>query len=295
MIYESAIASRDSDKWKNAMYEEITALQENETWTLEELPKGQRAIGCKWVYCTKTDSNGNITCYKARLVARGFVQRQGIDYFDTFAPVVRYESIRMLLAIAAKEDYEIAQFDVKTAFLYGSLKEIIYMEQPRGFEDKTKPNAVCKLNKSLYGLQQSPRVWNSKFVEFLKCFNFNQIESDHCVFYGKVNRVNVYLALYVDDGLLLSSSGKAIVKVLKLLEERFQITVGDAKQFVGMEIERNCQNRTIKIGQKIYIQKLLERFRLEEANSVSVPAEPGMHLKKIQCPKYEKKGTDGEY
>lgn len=121
----------------------------------------------------------------------------------------------------------------------------------------------------------------------MKFFNFNQTESDHCVFYGKVNGVNVFLALC--RRLLVSSLEKTIIKVLKLLQERFQITVGDAKQFVGMEIERNRQNRTIKIGQKIYIQKLLERFRLEDANSVSVPAESGMHLTKIKCPKSENK------
>lgn len=115
-------------------------------------------------------------------MARGFAQREGVDYSDTFIPVVRYESVRMLLAIVAEKDYEIAQFDVKTAFLYGTLSERIFMGQPRGFEDKSNPKAVCRLHKSIYGLKQSPSYWNSKFVEFPKRFNFNQTESDYCIF-----------------------------------------------------------------------------------------------------------------
>lgn len=134
------------------MHEEMSALQKNETWTLKNLPRGQKVIGCKWIYNKKRDSNDNVNKYKARLVARGYTQREGVDYFDTFALVVHYESIRMLLAIAAKEDYEIKQFDVTTAFLYGILKEIIFMEQPQDFVDKSKSNIVCRLHKSLYDL-----------------------------------------------------------------------------------------------------------------------------------------------
>lgn len=204
------------------MCEEMIALRQNETWTLEELPKGQRTLGCKWVYSKKTNSNGDTRRYKARLVTRGYAQREGVDYFD-FAPVVRYESIRMFLVIAVREDYKIAQFDVKTVFLYGILKEKIFMEQPRGFENSTKPNAVCRLHRSLYDLKQTPRCWNLKLVAFLKLFDFNQTESDHCVFSGKVNGEIVFLD--VDDSLLLSSSEFATVKVLKILKERFQITV----------------------------------------------------------------------
>lgn len=176
---------------------------------------------------------------------------------------------------------------LKAVFLYGTLKEKIFMEQPRGFENSTKPDAVCRLHRNLYSLKQSPRCWNLKLVAFLKLFNFNQTESDHCVFSGKVNGEIVFLALYVDDGLLLSSSEFATVKVLKILKERFQITVTDAKQFVGVEIELDRRNRAIKIGQRIYIQKMLEKFRLENVNPVIVRARPGVHLTQFQCPKTE--------
>ena len=122
--------------------------EKNNTWTLEKLPRNQKTIACKWVYTKKLDSDGNVQRYKARLVAKGYTQREGIDFSKTFAPVVRYESIRMLLAIAATDDLELAQFDVKTAFLHGEIKETIFMEQPQGFIEKNYPQAVCRLRKS---------------------------------------------------------------------------------------------------------------------------------------------------
>ena len=223
--YNEAVASQSAEKWKLAMNEEIQALEENKTWTLSELPQGKRAIGCKWVYAIKTDPSGNIKRYKARLVAKGFSQREGIDFFETFAPVVRYESIRMLLAIAAERDYEFMKFNVKTAFLYGDLHEDIYLEQPPGYISEDKSNQVYKLHRNLYGLKQSPRCWNVKFVSFLNKFNFVNIESDKCVFVGIVKGFTVYLALYVDDGLITCENKNAIDEVLNFLKNNFKITV----------------------------------------------------------------------
>ncbi|CAK9796221.1 Retrovirus-related Pol polyprotein from transposon TNT 1-94 [Anthophora plagiata] len=182
--YTQAIMSDDTSKWKRAMDEEMLAFKENHTWTLCALPQGKRVIGCKWVFSIKKDAAGNLKRYKARLVAKGFRQRAGINYFDTFTPVVRYESIRILLAIAAKKDYEIMKFDVKTAFLYGDLQEEIYLDQPPGYKNDRLPDAVFKLHRSLYGLKQSPKCWNEKFTKFLKEFNLVNIASDQCVFVG---------------------------------------------------------------------------------------------------------------
>lgn len=166
--YEDVISSENASKWQNAMDQEMAALSENQTWILEKLPSGRRAIGCKWVFTIKSVSKGDMERFKARLVAKGFAQREGIDYFETFAPVVRYESIRMLLAMAAKEDFEMLKFDVKTAFINGDLHEEIYMEQPPGFQCSEHPDTVCKLQRSLYGLKQASRCRSSKFVSFLK-------------------------------------------------------------------------------------------------------------------------------
>ena len=237
MTHEQAMTSPDAEKWKMAIDEEIQALEGNSTWNLTTLPPGKRAIGCKWIFAIKTSVNGEVR-YKARLVAKGFLQREGIDYFETFAPVIRYESVRILLAITTKEDYEIVKFDVKTAFLNGNLQEDIFMQQPKGYIKEGK-NKVYKLQRSLYGLKQSSRCWNEKFVRFLEDFNFRSTESDKCVFVGNIFNSTVYLALYVDDGLVISKNVNAINKVIianfrvifKLLPMK-QMNISDLKSSV---------------------------------------------------------------
>lgn len=279
MNYANALASPNADKWKEAMQEEMNALLKSNTWILQVLPKGKRAIGCKWVYAIKRNAIDNSTRYKARLVAKGYSQREGIDFFDTFAPVVRYESIRILLAMAAREDLEIAQFDVKTAFLYGDLQEDIYLQQPEGYI--TEEGLVCKLQRSLYGLKQSPHCWNKKFVYFLEKFNLKSTESDKCLFIGKINNFIVYLALYVDDGLVICKSQDGIDSVLSYLMSHFEITVNEVNEFVGMQIKRDRPNRLIKISQSNYIDKIVNKFRMSDAYAVSTPAEPGTVLSKF--------------
>lgn len=280
MNYHEAISGADAIKWRKAMSEELQALDKNKTWFITTLPHGKKTIGCKWVYSIKSDAKGIITRYKARLVAKGFTQRHGIDYFETSSPVVRYESIRILLAIAADKDYEISKFDVKTAFLNGDLQEDIYMEIPDGFDINIKENSVLKLNKSLYGLKQSSRCWNEKFVKFLKDFNLNDIQSEKCVFTGIVLGYKVFLAIYVDDGLIMSENKASILAVLNYLEKHFEITTDEANEFLGMELLRDRKKRFLKISQAGYITKILEKFNMLDANPVSVPAEPGLYLQK---------------
>lgn len=283
--YEVAVKSAESKNWQSAMKEEMIALANNNTWCLVPLPENTKTLDNKWVYRVKTDADGNVIRFKARLVARGFNQEKDIDFTETFAPVVRYDSIRLLLALAAEHSLEIAQFDVQTAFLYGDLTEDIYMKQPSGFEDRDFPDYVCKLNKSLYGLKQSPRCWNTKFVNFLNQFKFKQLKSDPCVFLGMFENYEVYLALYVDDGLVLSESNSAINKLMFHLEENFKVTTNTescVKQFVGMQIEHNSVTGTVAVHQKPYINKILERFNMQDANTVAVPAEPGIYLKSLE-------------
>lgn len=278
--YNQAVISQDAEKWKEAMNEEIEALNENKTWTLSGLPPNKRLIGCRWVFAVKTDPAGNVERYKARLVAKGFSQREGIDYSETYAPVVRYESIRLLLAIVAARDYEIKKFDVKTAFLYGELQEEIYLEQPEGYVDPNNANCVCRLHKSLYGLKQSPRCWNEKFVDFLRAFSFVPCDSDKCVFIGHVKGLKVYLALYVDDGLIVCENMSAIDEVLNVLKGSFKITVDNACEFVGLEIIRNRKQRLLTINQAGYVRRLIDKFAMQDAKFSSIPAEPGAYLRK---------------
>ena len=137
------------------MQSEMKSLSDNEVWELVKLPEGRKAIGCKWIFKTKIDGEGNIERYKARLVAQGFTQKFGVDYDQTFSPVVSFESIRSILAIAAKNGLKLHQMDVKTAFLNGELDEEIFLKQPEGFVVKGYEDHVCKLKRSIYGLKQS--------------------------------------------------------------------------------------------------------------------------------------------
>jgi len=155
--YHEAIKSIDATFWKEAIKSEIDSLESNKTWELIDLPKGCRPIRSKWIFKKKLRADGTIDKYKARLVIRGFDQRKGIDYFDTYSPVTKIATIKALIAIAATYDLVVHQMDVKTAFLNGDLEEEIYMTQPEGCEVPGQENKVCRLRKSLYGLKQAPK------------------------------------------------------------------------------------------------------------------------------------------
>lgn len=151
-----------SSKWRNAMDAEIKLIENNETWELMDLPAGAKKIGVKWIYKTKLNENGEVDKYKARLVAKGYAQEHGVDYTEVFAPVVRMDTVRMILSLAAQRKWTIYQLDVKSAFLHGELSEDVYVEQPNGYEKKGNEHKVYKLKKALYGLKQAPRVWFSR-------------------------------------------------------------------------------------------------------------------------------------
>jgi len=203
--YAEAMMDPDSEKWQSAMRSEIESMGDNQVWNLVHLPDGHKTIECKWIYKKKIDMDGNVHIYKARLVAKGFRQVQGVDYEETFSPVVMLKSIRIILAIAAYFDYEIWQMDVKTAFLNGNLAEDVYMMQPEGFVDPKNAGKVCKLRKAMYGLKQASRSWNIRFDEVVQGFGFTKIESESCV-YKKVSGSSlVFLVLYVDDILLIGN------------------------------------------------------------------------------------------
>ncbi|UYV67744.1 hypothetical protein LAZ67_5001856 [Cordylochernes scorpioides] len=285
--YIDAITSSDSERWKLAMDEEIDALNKNKTWTLERLADGHKPIGCKWVYKIKTESDGTIQRFKARLVAKGYSQIKNADYFDTFSPVVRYDSLRILLSHAASERMFLKQFDVKTAFLNGELEELVYLEQPEGY--KRDDNSCYRLHKSLYGLKQSFRNWNKKFTNFLYSHNFKTSDADPCIFIGTHNDSNVILALYVDDGIILSKDKEAIAIIMDELEHAFEITSGSVNFFVGLQIEQTEDRASIFIHQSSYIDKILSKFNMADCIPASVPMDPSVILTKQDCPTPEQK------
>lgn len=206
------------DHWNKAMQAEYLALI-NGTWSLVSPPPNTNIIGCKWVYKVKLKADGSIERYKARLLAKGFNQEEGVDYFDTFSPVVRPTTIRLVLTIALSQKWSLRQVDINNAFLHGSLNDIVYMEQPEGFVDSTRTNHVCKLHKALYGLKQAPRAWFTKLKLFLLQHGFRSCHSDSCLFVYHSHNITAYILVYVDDliitGILMIISPPSFVNLIK--------------------------------------------------------------------------------
>ncbi|KAL4272870.1 hypothetical protein GQ457_13G029760 [Hibiscus cannabinus] len=283
VTYQEAMQSLESDKWKSAMDEEMQSLQKNNTWDLAHLPEGKRAIGCKWVFAKKDGSPSKKDVrYKARLVAKGYAQKEGIDYNEVFSPVVKHSpSIRILLALVAQLNLELAQLDVKTAFLHGDLEEEIYMmTQPEGYKDAGGKKWVCKLNKSLYGLKQSPRQWYKRFDSFMTRQRYTRSKYDHCVYLRKLQDGSfIYLLLYVDDMLIASKSQQEIDKLKAQLNQEFEMKdLGEAKKILGMEISRDRRRGKLCLTQKQYLKKVLQCFGMHE-NTKHVSTPLATHLK----------------
>ncbi|GJV80978.1 retrotransposon protein, putative, ty1-copia subclass [Tanacetum coccineum] len=258
-----AINSSEKDEWVRVMEEEMNSLKKNHTWELVDQPPGQKLVSCKWLYKIKEGIKGvQKPRYKARLVARGFTQRAGMDYNEVFSHVVRHTSIRVILSLTACEDYELEQLDVKTAFLHGNLEETIYMRQPPGFEEGTG-NTVCLLKKSFHGLKQSPRQWYKRFDVYMISNGFSRNSYDSCVYFKEFALgMYIYLLLYVDD-MLIACESKSEIKYTKgLLRKEFNMKeLGPARKILGMEIVRDRGSRTLKVSQSGYVQKILNNYR----------------------------------
>ena len=178
------------ENWIKAMNEEMKALEKNRTWEIVEKPRGKKPVGCRWIYTVKYKSDGTLDRYKARLVAKGYTQTYGIDYEETFAPVAKMNTVRILLSLAAHSGWELNQFDVKNAFLHGNLEEEVYMEIPPGFDPTHGINKVCRLKKALYGLKQSPRAWFGRFTKAMLGLGYKQSQGDHTLFFKHSQRRN---------------------------------------------------------------------------------------------------------
>ncbi|KAJ4710294.1 Retrovirus-related Pol polyprotein from transposon TNT 1-94 [Melia azedarach] len=223
--YKEAVTCTESTQWLAAMGDEMESLHKNQTWELTKRPRDRKIVTCKWVYKKKEgETSVEGIKYKARVVARGFTQREGVDYNEIFSPVVRHTSIRVLLAIVAHKDLELEQLDVKTTFLHGELEEEIYMTQPDGFQVPGKEDYVCKLKKSLYGLKQSLRQWYKRFDSYMIEIRYTRSPYDCCVYYSKAtNGSLIYLVLYVDDMLIAAENKSDVQKLKDLLSVEFEM------------------------------------------------------------------------
>ena len=267
---EEALKSDDNKDWSLAMKKEFDALVSQKTWDRVPRPKHQKVIKTKWIFRTKFKPNGMIDKHKARLVAKGFAQRHGIDYKEVFAPVVRFDTVRFLLSIAAGRKLKMKQVDVVGAFLYGDIEETIYIEEPEGFETTADGSIVCRLNKALYGLKQAPRQWNKKFHSVLAKMGLESVSADPCLYVNKDK--SLFFALYVDDGLLLSQDESSLNYIITIMKREFQVTVGDADCFVGIQIARKSDG-TLFLHQSAYISRILQKFGMENCSKVSTPAD----------------------
>lgn len=267
--------------WEKAIEEELQSLEKNGTWNLVELPEGRRAVDNKWVFKIKRNSDGSVDRYKARLVARGFSQRHGFDYSDTYSPVVKMSTLRVLLSLANQKRWLVHQMDVKCAFLNGVLDEEVFMRQPSGFE--RGGSQVCRLNKAIYGLKQASRKWNERFHEFMSRMNFKRSEQDYCLYFWSGTDVVLYVVIYVDDILIIGSSEKAICELKKRLSSEFEMRdLQEVRSFLGLNIQRDRNRGVMIIEQKAYVKSVLERFGMLNCKPSLIPMEPHLKLEKGQ-------------
>ncbi|GJP81254.1 hypothetical protein CLOP_g11416 [Closterium sp. NIES-67] len=270
LTVEEALTGPQKEQWRAAIQEELDTLAERGTWELMPMPEGRSAVGVKWVFKIKTGDKGQLERFKARLVAKGYTQVEGIDYTDTYAPVSKLTTARAFLKVIAARNYFLVQLDIKNAFLHGVVKEELYMEQPPGFEDGT--NKKCKLIKALYGLKQSPREWNKVMDERLLKGGFHKSECDRAFYWRGAGKEKVYLLLYVDDILVAGALPGEVEKVCEHLAEVFQVKqIPRTTLFLGMNLERNREERKLFLYQQKYCKRVEQKFGHGYAKAITTP------------------------
>ncbi|PKU60478.1 Retrovirus-related Pol polyprotein from transposon TNT 1-94 [Dendrobium catenatum] len=219
------------------MSDEFMALQKQGTWSLQPPPSNKPILGCKWIFKLKTTPDGKIDRYKARLVAQGFDQEHGVNFTETFSPVAKLPTIRVLLLIALHQNWPTLQFDISNAFLHGDLHEEVYMKQPPAFTDNQHPHYVCRLHKAIYGLKQAPRQWYTKLTQSLLQFGFTFSKADPSLLLYRSDSVRLYLLIYVDDLLLTGNHSPTIDRLLLMLKTTFSLKqLGAVDTFLGIQV-----------------------------------------------------------
>ncbi|GJZ98422.1 putative ribonuclease H-like domain-containing protein, partial [Tanacetum coccineum] len=266
-----AQALNDPD-WVEAMQEEMQQFVNQDVWKLVPLPEGKTAIGTKWILKNKRDARGIVVRNKARLVAQGHRQEEGIDYDEVFAPVARIEAIRLFLAFASYMGFMVYQMDVKSAFLYGEIDEEVYVTQPKGFEDPFYPKHVYRVVKALYGLHQAPRAWYARLSTFLLKHNYRRGTIDKTLFIKKNSRDIILVQVYVDDIIFGSTNQTWCDEFEVLMKGEFEMSaMGELTFFLGLQVKQ--QPDGIFISQDKYVQDMLRRFDMESVRPATTPYE----------------------
>jgi hypothetical protein len=262
--------------WVVAMQEVLNNFTRNEVCHLVPHPN-QNVVGTKWVFRNKQDEHGVVTRNKARLVAKGYSQVDGLDFDETYAPISRLESIRILLAYATYHGFKLYQMDVKSAFLNGPTKEEVYVEQPPGFEDSEYPNHIYKLSKALYGLKQAPRAWYECLRDFLITNGFKVSKADPTLFTKTIAKDLFICQIYVDDIIFGSTNKSTCEEFSRIMIQKFEMSMmGELKYFLGFQIKQ-LQEGTF-ISQTKYIQDILKKFGMKNAKTIKTPMGTNVHL-----------------
>ncbi|GJR23315.1 putative ribonuclease H-like domain-containing protein [Tanacetum coccineum] len=269
----------DDESWVEAMQEELLQFKIQKVWTLVDLPSGKKAIGTKWVYRNKKDERGIVVRNKARLVAQGYKQEEGIDYDEVFAPVARVEAIRLFLAFASFMNFPVYQMDVKSAFLYGTIEEEVYVCQPPGFVDPEFPEKVYKVEKALYGLHQAPRAWYETLSTYLLDNGFHRGQIDKTLFIKRLKGDILLVQVYVDDIIFGSTKKSLCDEFEQIMHNRFQMSsMGELTFFLGLQVKQKEDG--IFISQDKYVGEILKKFGFSSIRTASTPMETNKALTK---------------
>lgn len=259
------------------MDDEFKALMRNNTWHL--VPDlGQPKITCKWVFRVKRNTDGSVARYKARLVVRGFLQQPGRDYSETFSPVIKPVTVRIILSLALSANWSIRQLDINNAFLNGKLTEAVYMTQPQGFRDPTHPDYICKLDKALYGLKQAPRAWYLALSSFLLKFGFIRSVADSSLFYFCKDGLTLYFLVYVDDIIVTGNSAAFVATFIRKLADEFSLKdMGPLSHFLGVEVISTPTG--LFLSQRSYLNDILTQLHMDGAKPVTTPMASNLKLR----------------
>lgn len=287
--YTEAMTKPDADNWYGAMLEELSSIEANDTWELVPLPVGRKAIGSKWVFKYKRDEHGAVIRFKARLVAQGYTQLAGVDYFDTYSPSASLTSVRILFALVAVNNYELHHVDVKSAFLNGVLREEVYLAQPPGFAVPGKAGHVLRLRKALYGLHQANMLWIENLNNFLVSLDFVRLKSEPCMYVLHNSTGTIILLVHVDD-LAIAASSPALLDWFKMnIARRYSITdLGELHHFVGIAVTRDRAARTLTITQATYVEEFLARHRMVNSKPKDTPMQVNECLPRLNESALEK-------
>lgn len=274
-----ALSSPDSIFWKSAIEEELQSFEENQVWELVETERDVTVVDSRWVFKRKSSADGEVK-YRARLVAKGFTQKYGIDYNETFSPVVRYSTLRILFALTVKLNLDIRHLDIKTAFLNGNLSEKVFMKIPEGFicseSDKCK---VLKLNKAIYGLKQSAKCWNDRINSVLLELGYTKSQYESCLFSKKVENSFIVITLYVDDFFIFSNDVMETNNLKDELSKIFKVKdLGVVRECLGMNVNYDKEQGILTLNQESYIDQILNEFNMSECNIIKTPMECNISL-----------------